>query len=956
MTSSWIEDNKRRILSEIDFNAYYSEHVQGLHKVAAGQVLGTCPFHDDRKGSLSINTETGLWNCKGCNEAGDVFTFHGRTIKASGGFVEIMKNLASKIGISLSGGGPEWESNKKGRGGGGKPAEKKSPDDSQQSDRETKPKKPLPTAEQLEAFHQRLLNDERAMGQLLAARGLTEETVKSFMLGLADKKEKSADDQWITLTRVTIPIWQPMTPGSLSNYLVNVRMYSTKGRFKMVSWAQGYGGKALYGADQLPSYPPGEPVLVCEGEFDRMLLCQSGFNAVTSTNGAKSFDPSWGPLFQDRDVILVYDADDGGREGASKTTQCLAPCVKSLKIIDLEAIGLVDGTPESNDITDAWRADARNWAVRLREAINHTVALDLQEVAAEADSGDSGAGFVRIFEQGGAYWRPGKEDALEISNFQIRPRRLVRVNNQDVLEGRIHVSGNGATGSDIVLTPSDWATRGAFRKKLGELGAGWTGSENELQELRVLLSRKSFQVVRGEAKLGFHRDESGRWIFIASDKTITATDEIADLVHWKEYENSISYPIASIRPATTEETTPVLNALQTFNTPDVVAPILAWMFSLPFRARLRYAVPQLQGQFPVLMLWGQQGSGKTKTIETAVLPFYAQSQPRKIDAVTTWTLLVNSHATNFIPLAFDEYKPWRLSPQQNNEISTFLRSVYNGATGERGFSNQAGRGVNEFTYTAPIILMGETGLQEEALRERIIEVTLDRDKRQGYSINQFLGLNMAGVGLNYIRWSLGISDRDVSDVWLREAGSVDESLVDDRVRQNVATMQAGLVMMGWFFKSLGLSADVDGLIAALNESQCTNLLDGGTRAKTAVDRILEGFSAMAALDLLREGKDYKVKHEIGRLCLRLHTIYPVFKEWAGKTKFDGDMMDAKAFGRALKSAEYYVGLGPERFGGYTLPVVKVWQLDIEKMAAMGLDLTGFQIDASEHENSDEIPF
>ena len=32
-----------------------------------------CPFHEDREASLSINPETRLWNCFGCEAGGDCF-------------------------------------------------------------------------------------------------------------------------------------------------------------------------------------------------------------------------------------------------------------------------------------------------------------------------------------------------------------------------------------------------------------------------------------------------------------------------------------------------------------------------------------------------------------------------------------------------------------------------------------------------------------------------------------------------------------------------------------------------------------------------------------------------------------------------------------------------------------------------------------------------------------------
>ena len=36
---------------------------------------GLCPFHEDKTPSLSVNPETNLWNCFGCDKGGDVIRF-----------------------------------------------------------------------------------------------------------------------------------------------------------------------------------------------------------------------------------------------------------------------------------------------------------------------------------------------------------------------------------------------------------------------------------------------------------------------------------------------------------------------------------------------------------------------------------------------------------------------------------------------------------------------------------------------------------------------------------------------------------------------------------------------------------------------------------------------------------------------------------------------------------------
>ena len=36
---------------------------------------GLCPFHEDKKPSLSVNPTTNLWQCFGCGAGGDVIRF-----------------------------------------------------------------------------------------------------------------------------------------------------------------------------------------------------------------------------------------------------------------------------------------------------------------------------------------------------------------------------------------------------------------------------------------------------------------------------------------------------------------------------------------------------------------------------------------------------------------------------------------------------------------------------------------------------------------------------------------------------------------------------------------------------------------------------------------------------------------------------------------------------------------
>src|SRR5437867_9443695 len=99
---------------------------------------------------------------------------------------------------------------------------------------------------------------------------------------------------------------------------------------------------ALYGWERLRVKPP--RIIICEGEFDRLVLEAQGFAAVTSTGGAGVFRPEWAEAFKEiPEVYLCFDRDDAGRRGALR----VARLIPQAKVVELPIEVGVGG-----DITD----------------------------------------------------------------------------------------------------------------------------------------------------------------------------------------------------------------------------------------------------------------------------------------------------------------------------------------------------------------------------------------------------------------------------------------------------------------------------------------------------------------------------------------------------------------------------------------------------------------------------
>lgn len=84
-------------------------------------------------------------------------------------------------------------------------------------------------------------------------------------------------------------------------------------------------------------------IIICEGEFDCLVLESLGFAAVTSTGGALSFQAEWKPLFEGKTVYVCFDNDTAGLNGMLKVCSIMP---------DTKIVPLPPEVGDHGDITD----------------------------------------------------------------------------------------------------------------------------------------------------------------------------------------------------------------------------------------------------------------------------------------------------------------------------------------------------------------------------------------------------------------------------------------------------------------------------------------------------------------------------------------------------------------------------------------------------------------------------
>ncbi len=211
------------------------------------------------------------------------------------------------------------------------------------------PPDPLPSPATVAMWMQNLEEDDEALAYLRAKRGLSDETIATYKIGLGNFLEVGG----IYKKRYTLPVYE-------AGEIVNVRRYRP-GATKLQGKMKGLQGR---GIQLYPDVPDGSWVLLCEGEWDALVARQYGLPACTSTCGIDGWDNTWNECLRGRKVAIAYDCQDESRSAARRRAGDLRGFAAAVKVIDL-------GLGHKEDITD-WFVSYQRTARELRLLIKMT--------------------------------------------------------------------------------------------------------------------------------------------------------------------------------------------------------------------------------------------------------------------------------------------------------------------------------------------------------------------------------------------------------------------------------------------------------------------------------------------------------------------------------------------------------------------------------------------------------
>ncbi len=312
-------------------------------KRRGSNLVGLCPFHNEKTPSFTVYPENGSYYCFGCGKGGDIITFTMQIENLD--YIDAVRKLAERAGLKM----PENDADNK---------EEKLRSDIYEVNREA-----------ARFFHSYMMTPKGKAGlDYFLSRGLSPATIKHFGLGFAPDswhdledhlKKKGFSDYVIRRADLVGRSTKPDKNGAEREFtydrfrnrcifpIINVhgKVIGFSGRAMPGNEKQG--GKYVNTSDT-PVYKKShnmyglnfakktcsESVILVEGNLDVIALHQAGFENTVAALGT-SFTEEQARLLgrYTKEVYVTMDADEAGEKSTDRTLKILSSVGVKVKVV-----------------------------------------------------------------------------------------------------------------------------------------------------------------------------------------------------------------------------------------------------------------------------------------------------------------------------------------------------------------------------------------------------------------------------------------------------------------------------------------------------------------------------------------------------------------------------------------------------------------------------------------------
>lgn len=546
------------------------------------------------------------------------------------------------------------------------------------------------------------------------------------------------------------------------------------------------------------------------------------------------------------------------------------------------------------------------------------------------------------------YTVTGRDETRVVSSFTIEPTMRVELDDGEIVFGRAQTDKGGVV-EGLRLPLRAFNSKHELIRHLPSADLQWTGSDNNVQGLLRVLARRPVPRRPGTTMLGDCR-RGDLHLWICPDGAIGKEGfmDPSPVIYVKSggsLDSRLSY-VACDEGTFLAVARTVFEHLPRLNLPEVIVPIIGWWFATPMKPRFMERV----GSFPILFIWGTQGSGKSSVATDIFWPLFGVKDAEPYSATETeFALLKILTASRSVPIFIDEYKPYDMQRYRLNTLHRYLRRLYRGEVEERGRPDQT---VNTYHLQVPLCVAGETRPIEAALLERILtsnpeKVTLDEHPECREALRELKAVDLSVFAPRYIQFCLGRDfDADLEVARGAAAALLAGRKVPVRVAENITAMLLGIHLFEQFAEACAYRALPEDLgVQAAVEAILADVLETDHGVKNALDHFVEMLGIMAVQGELKHRIHYVFKDAI--LYLHLESCYDSFRQHCKRIDYQGEVVDLKALRRLIhenRRQEGYVAHEGERvyFG-----------VNAERRRAVGINLSKTELVSEDDFNTSD---